>query len=358
MKNNTKEVYLTWDEWYELACDYYQEHGDLLVRQDYKVYAELKRENGEIISGNFALGNWISNQRKAYKNRICNNNTIPYKNLSPLNDKKVQKLESIGMEWDASWNSRAILTWDEWYKLACDYYQEHGNLLIQEYYKVYAEFTRNNGEFINGVFKLGVWIVYQRGKKEKLSNKQKLMLDKIEMVWDARYLRTLPIKIKGEKNWQQMYKKAVQYHTIYGTINIPKSIDNKYGEWIKTQKKRYILRKSKNKSIRRYLPLAGQKNLKLELYGIIWNCVENKKNVKYFCNAWHISYNRVKNMSYHELLWRVKYLLNNGYTVENNKEFFYMNDIEMYENYGCTRLDLLKTVVKPSEKKYKIKSIK
>lgn len=348
---------MTWDEWYKLAWDYYQEHGNLLVRQDYKVYVKFVRENREIVSGIFSLGNWIANQRKAYKNRICNNDIL-YENISPLSDERVKKLESIKMVWDASFYNKGNLTWNEWYKLAWDYYQEHGNLLIRENYEICAEVFKDNGEFVNGIFKLGKWIVDQRRKKEQLSNEQKSLLDKIEMVWDARYLRTLYNKMKSEKNWGKMYKKARQYHSLYGTINIPKSIDGDYGEWIKTQRKKYKLRIVNNNLTQGYLPLSCNKVLRLELYGIVWNCSENRKNVKDFCHAWSINYDEVKHMSYNELLWRVKYLFNNGYTIEDNKEFFYMNDKEMYKNYGCTRLDLLKTVVKPSEQKYKVKSLK
>ena len=76
-------VSLNWMEKYNNAKKYYEKHGDLKVVQNY-------------IQDGFNLGNWIRNQRRAYKNRVLGkrNNTLP------LTDEQVKLLENIGMIWD------------------------------------------------------------------------------------------------------------------------------------------------------------------------------------------------------------------------------------------------------------------
>ena len=65
--------------------------------------------------------------------------------------------------------------WNMNYKLAKDYYEEHGDLLIPQSYK------------ING-FELGLWINAQRQafKKQKLSQEYIILLEQIKMVWNVR----------------------------------------------------------------------------------------------------------------------------------------------------------------------------
>ena len=53
----------TWEEKYEIARSYYQEHGNLLV-PDKHIY------------GGINLGNWIYLQRKAYKDGKLQENRI------------------------------------------------------------------------------------------------------------------------------------------------------------------------------------------------------------------------------------------------------------------------------------------
>ena len=76
-------INLNWMEKYKYAKKYYEEHGDLKVVQNY-------------IMDEFNLGNWIRNQRRAYKNRVLGKRN----NSLPLTDKQVELLENIGMIWD------------------------------------------------------------------------------------------------------------------------------------------------------------------------------------------------------------------------------------------------------------------
>jgi len=138
----------------ERAKKYYAEFGNLRVPSKY------------VDEDGFALGRWIINLRNIY-----NGNTDGF-----LNEERIKKLESIGIEWSIN----AKLTWEEWYDLAKEYYAEHGNLKIPTDCK------------INGC-KIGVWIANQRtarnnpNSKHKITQEQIERLDKIGMVWNSSY---------------------------------------------------------------------------------------------------------------------------------------------------------------------------
>ena len=77
-----------WNKWYNLAVEYYNKRGNLLVSKKYET------SSGE------NLGKWIANKRTAYKKG----------NLLPS---QVEMLESIGMVWDAKVNKKDIETYLE-----------------------------------------------------------------------------------------------------------------------------------------------------------------------------------------------------------------------------------------------------
>ena len=99
---NKKEA---WTKWYELAKEYRNEHDDLLVPYKYKT------PSGE------NLGWWINTTRIAYKKG----------NLSP---DQIGRLNAIGMVWSAQENK-----WNKMYKLAVEYRNEYGDLLVPFDYK-------------------------------------------------------------------------------------------------------------------------------------------------------------------------------------------------------------------------------
>ncbi len=84
--NKLNSIGMIWDphekDWldsYELAKKYYEEHGNLHMTEDYVV-----SRNGK----DFILGRWLARQRKALKNEL-------------LTDDQINKLNSIGMIWNA-----------------------------------------------------------------------------------------------------------------------------------------------------------------------------------------------------------------------------------------------------------------
>lgn len=138
-----------WNFAYELAIDYYNEYGNLLVLQK----SEYK---------GFKLGGWISNQRAAYN-----------KETRKITRDRILKLEAIGMIWDAN-----VASWEKSYLYAKDYYECYGNLDIKSTYEVEG-------------FKLGKWISNQRTSMKDSSNSHILTperinrLNEIGMLWEA-----------------------------------------------------------------------------------------------------------------------------------------------------------------------------
>lgn len=142
-----------WNCAYEQAASYYKEHGNLEVPYDY------------VTEENFALGNWIQNQRKIYAGKKAG--------ASSLSEEQIRKLEKLGM----SWQKRSENIWDEKYVLARQYYEEHGNLEIPSGYCV-------------GNIQLGKWIASVRMKRQnpassgrKLTEERVRELDAIGMRW-------------------------------------------------------------------------------------------------------------------------------------------------------------------------------
>lgn len=202
-----------WNECYELAVNYYNENGNLLIPATY-----ITRDNKQ-------LGLWVSRQRKLYKE-------------NKLSKEKIDMLEKIDMIWtpfDAQWN--------EYYNLAAKYYSENGNLLIPLKY------------ITTDKIKLGYWIGTQRRnyKENKLSEEKINLLEKIGMVWNPYDLQ-----------WYEYYNLLVKYYNENGNSLVPLRFitkDNKkLGSWVSTQRRNY----KDNK-------LSEEKIELLEKVEMIWN---------------------------------------------------------------------------------------
>lgn len=140
----------SFDYKFSRAKEYYEKFGDLRVPTNY------------VDEKGFALGTWITNLRNIY----CKNSK------GRLDEKRIQQLENIGIEW----RIRDNLTWEQWYELAEEYFNIHGNL------KMASTFEMNG-------HKIGQWLVNQRQAKNHPENGRKITqeqiekLDQIGMVW-------------------------------------------------------------------------------------------------------------------------------------------------------------------------------
>ena len=206
-----------WDEMYSLACLYYREHGNINIAAD-EQYANVK------------LGSWISSQRSKYKQ-------------GKLSEKRVNKLNELGMIWDAKVDSDKC--WEDRFAEAASYYQNHGNLRVV---------LRDSS--------LGRWINTQRTfyAKGELCQERVDRLNEIGMIWDV-----------FDEDWERMYNLAVQYHLENGHIHTSsKEVYRGYnlGMWIKRQ--------CDGKE-----GLSTQQTQKLERLGIVWKRNKTKWDKMY-----------------------------------------------------------------------------
>jgi len=145
-------VILKWDDYYEIAKDYYNKNGNLILKQDFCI----KEENHVI-----KLGSWIQYMRTLYR-------------LHQLSDEKIKKLENIGMKWSL------VLTWEDYYELAKEYYNMKGNLKGITSYNVTMPDEK--------IVRVGRWIGHQREKyRDGLLEQDRIkLLENIGMIWELK----------------------------------------------------------------------------------------------------------------------------------------------------------------------------
>lgn len=147
-KSKTKRKQLGFEDWYEIAKKYYEEHGDLLVP---RIYEDEKGHK---------LGRWIERLRAFY-------NGNPKIKVA-LTQTGIVMLEKIGMVWKLE----NRYPWPEWYLQCRLYYAANGDLLVPKMYK-------------NEQYALGNWIGEQRKKyKKERSNPNKSKPSK-KLAWSG-----------------------------------------------------------------------------------------------------------------------------------------------------------------------------
>ena len=286
-----------WNKMYKLAVEYRNEHGDLLVPQRYKA------KSGE------KLGRWIIQNRQDYKN-------------GKLSPDQIGKLNAIDMVWDASIDYEE--KWNKWYQLAVEYRNEHGNLLVPHDYKT------KSGE------KLGRWIRTQRSyyKKGDLPSDKIEKLEAIGMVWDA----------SPKKPWEEWYELAVEYHNEHGDLLVPTSYKTKSGEklgqWITTTRQAY-----KNGD------LSSDKIEKLNAIGMVWDIKANKSNIEDYLEELKtseppiiidkkINKEVLSHVSLLELQSKIRFLTRNGISPVDSSgkliDIFSMSSPDIEEKYGIS----------------------
>ena len=158
-----------WMKYYELAAEYYREHGDLNIPYDY-------------MADGLKVGIWISSQRESY-------------GMGRLTKEQISLLGGIGMSWD-----RFESKW------------EQGFNYCQRYVREYGDINRISEDFQFGSFKPVVWIRTQRYRKRigKLSQDRIERLEAIGLAWN-----------KNQAFWEKGYAHAVEYVKEHGSIRMP-----------------------------------------------------------------------------------------------------------------------------------------
>ncbi|MBQ9182123.1 MAG: helicase associated domain-containing protein [Bacilli bacterium] len=230
-----------WEEKYNLAKQYYEEHGNILIPNRYKI-------------NNINLGRWLSTQRNLYEK-------------GKLSQYRIDKLNDIGMIWKSFKDVLNNEKWEERYALAKNYYEEHGDLLIPNKY------------VINGI-NLGIWLTTQR----RLCEKNSLSEEKIDKLKKIGLIGTSFKNKMLDKKWEERYVLAKKYYEEHGDLLIP----NNYtinginlGAWIISQRRIKLLGK-----------LSQNRINNLILVDMVWD-LEKEKDINKI-NSKDISYEKHK----------------------------------------------------------------
>lgn len=195
VKGNESVIKKQWMTMFNCAKTYYEKYGSLERLYDYELNDKEDRK----------IRHWLNKQ-------------IDLKNQNKLNNEQIRLLDSIKMIWKID---KEVFhpSWDRKYKLAKNYYLEHGHLLISSTYEEKDETGK--------IVKLGNWISEQRRayKKEKsrfIGSSQIEMLNEIGMVWkvDRYYLDEEKDKMKKEL-WIRYFLVLREYKNAYNTLNMP-----------------------------------------------------------------------------------------------------------------------------------------
>ena len=136
-----------WEEKYQLAKAYFEEHGDLNVPAQY------------VVNGVW-LHKWLNEQKLMAEGKRK-------KKHSP---EQLARLEAIGLRYGSTYNEEV---WNERYEMAKAYFEEHGDLNIPK-------------DYIVGDFQLGVWLRQQKSqhKSGNISMEHYERLTAIGMDWE------------------------------------------------------------------------------------------------------------------------------------------------------------------------------
>lgn len=184
-----------WDEYYEDAHSFYNEHGHL------QVPAGCLCQNGK------SLSRWIQVQRDYYKR-------------NKLTEMQISKLTEIGMLWTLD------DPWESGYEHAQKYYEQFSNLSVPSSY------------ICDDGYRLGTWIANQRNdhnspkKYHSVSREQAERLEQIGMIWN-------PAEVK----WNTSYLRAVEFFNDHGNLKLPpryRTAENyDLGDWLRQQREKY-----------------------------------------------------------------------------------------------------------------------
>lgn len=245
------EYRFPWEEWIIQCRQYRAAYGDLLVPRDYK-------------NGNYALGNWIAEQRK--KRDI-------------LAGWQIAQLDELGMVWKAA-DSNA---WYANYTDALAYYKQYGAVCNADgRINVPPHVLTRDGRA------LSVWLMYQKSdyqtsrcQTEEDTNRHAL-LDAIGMQWQA----------AGRESY---WNAAQAYYAAHGNLNVPANYKSAGGlalrSWLDEQWRIYHRPTKKNAAERQ----------RLEKIGMTWECA----------GRWHLD-SREKN-------WYDAYLAVKQYWIQNGR---------------------------------------
>lgn len=210
---------VSWNRCFAAAKAYYDEHGDLLVKNKY------------VTEDGIFLGKWLHNLRTSRKSEIY---------TGYLTKDRIQALDRIGMQWDV-----LDYLFERNYAAAAEYHRTYGDLNVP------VDYVNENG------IRLGTWLSRLRTACKKgtlhLTQAQTDRLNELGMNWGGKYQQT----------WERNYEEARKYRQIHGNLNMVPTYKTAsgvpLGKWLARQRDFY-------KSGR----LSEDRKRRLDELGIVW----------------------------------------------------------------------------------------
>lgn len=254
-----------WMKFYNLAKEFYLEHGHLKIVQSY------------VTEDGVPLGLWIEVQRQRYKNQ-----NGKFSRYCKLTSEQVSLLNEIDMIWQIKSFGSHVDTWYIKYELAKKYYEENGNLDIP------ALYVTEDGT------NLGSWLRNQKLAYRNISISKESRYSTMKPLSDEKVRLLEDIGIKWDcDTWYDKYDIAKEYFIKNGNLDV--SIDFVYsgiklGVWVDYQ--RYAYRNIGVPVVERkntVAPLTDEQVDLLEQIGMVWS----PRKVR-FDDIWHKRYNCAK----------------------------------------------------------------
>jgi hypothetical protein len=183
-------------------------------QERYEQLARFQMEHGHcFVSGNSGpLGRWLSNQRKAYQNRLKYN-------VSTLTEKREKLLRNIGIDFDADGSSVWQNTvWDLSYLELQEFYNKHNHSEVTPNRSPLANWARQQRQEYRR---------YKQGKPCSMTQGRIEALEKLNFVWTREH-----------KFRQQTIQKYQQLRDAHKENNVTLLLlDSEMGPWIKRQRR-------------------------------------------------------------------------------------------------------------------------
>ena len=188
-----------WLSMYDLARQYYIDHGDLDVPSNY------------ITPEGVQLGPWLNRQRMIRSGKKTGN----------LTEEQIRALDAIGMSWLDLGEER----WNRNFRALRAYYERHGNIDVPQ------DYVTSDG------IKLGRFVKNMRFHRDTkyrrcLTPGRVAQLNQMGMIWDV-----------NEHRWHQNYAAAEVYYREHGNLQPSKryvSPDGcNLGTWLTYQRRKF-----------------------------------------------------------------------------------------------------------------------
>lgn len=166
---------------------------DYLWEENFAGAVEFHRKNGHLdipaayLSDNgLKVGTWLRRQRDLRSGKA--------RDGVPPTPEQIARLDALGMVW----KSKFEIAWDNGYRAAVEYFNEHGDLNVP------TKYVTSSG------YRLGAWLSDRReAGREKHTAEQTARLDALGFVW-----------VKPDP-WEVRYALVKDYYDRHGNINIP-----------------------------------------------------------------------------------------------------------------------------------------